>query len=92
MKNKICGSVFIIGLIGFLFPLSQVIGDLNSWNEWDHPATVSKLIRCLIFALIAIGGSMGMNILDLPFIKALFPSIDNVVSQEKLAEINKIGV
>lgn len=91
MKNKVFGSVLIIGLIGFLYPLSQVIGDLNSWNEWDHPSTVSKLIRCLIFALIAMAGAMGINVSDLPFIKSFFPC-PNVVSQDKINEINKAGV
>lgn len=86
MKNNIFSSVFIIGLIGFLYPLSQVIGDLNDWTEWDHPSTVSKLIRCLIFALIAIAGAMGINISDM--IKQYVPSY-NTVSQSKLNEINK---
>lgn len=86
-KQNIFAAAILVGAIVTLYYLSSVIGDLNSWNDWNKPVEVSKLIRCIVFGLIAFAGAIGINPKD--FIYQFLPSSSELqVSQEKINSIN----
>ena len=66
MKDKMLATAALVGLIVFLWYFSSVLADLNSWNAWDQPAEVSKMIKAAVFGLIAFAGGLGVDV------KALF--------------------
>jgi hypothetical protein len=74
--NKLALTVLIVGLIGFLYPLSSFLMDLKDWQVIDQPASVGQLVRCAVFALAAMAGAAGINV------KTLLPSLFTVEKKE----------
>lgn len=62
MKQNLLAMAALAGLIVFLWYFSLVLSDLNSWNAWDQPAEVAKMIKAGVFGLIAFSGAMGMDV------------------------------
>lgn len=55
-------TVLVVGLLGFLWPLADVVGSLQDWNEWEQPKVAGQLIRCACFGLLAVAGALGINV------------------------------
>ena len=62
VTHRILLTALIVGLVAFLWPLSQLIASLNNWTEWSQPAVSAKLIQCVIPALVAIGAALGLDL------------------------------
>ena len=62
ITHRVLLTAVIVGLIAFLWPLSQLIASLNNWTEWSQPAVSAKLIQCVIPALLAIGAALGLDL------------------------------
>ena len=60
--HRILLTAVIVGLIAFLWPLADLVASLNNWTEWSQPAAASKLIKCVIPALVAIGAALGLDL------------------------------
>lgn len=67
--NKTALTILLVGLIGFLVPLAYFLKDLNDWNVIDQPGSISRIIFCVVSALVGMAGAAGIDI------KTLLPSI-----------------
>lgn len=87
-KNTVLASAALIGLIVFLYYFSGVLSDLNSWNAWDQPAEVSKMIKAAVFGLIAFAAGIGIDVKAL--VGQFVPRFgaDNVVSDQTRADLS----
>lgn len=66
MKQSMFGTALLVGAIVFLWYFSSVLSDLNTWNAWDQPAEVAKMVKAGVFGLLAFAGAIGVDV------KALF--------------------
>lgn len=62
MKQNTLAMAVLVGFIVFLWYFSSVLTDLNSWNAWDQPAEVAKMIKAGVFGLIAFASAIGMDV------------------------------
>ena len=62
MKQNVFATAFLVGLIVFLWYFSSVLSDLTTWNAWDQPAEVAKMLKAGVFGLIAFAGAIGVDV------------------------------
>lgn len=65
MKQKVFGTAMLVGVIVFLWYASSVLADLNSWNAWDQPAEFAKMVKALVFGLMAFAAAIGVDVREL---------------------------
>lgn len=65
MKQSMFGTALLVGAIVFLWYFSSVLSDLNTWNAWDQPAEVAKMVKAGVFGLIAFAGAIGVDVKSL---------------------------
>ena len=64
-RNHLFGVACLVFLIVAGWYVSGVVGDLNSWNAWDQPAEVAKLIKAGVFGLVAFALALGIDLKSL---------------------------
>lgn len=64
-KDRSFAVVFLVGLAALLWYLSSVVGDMQSFNDWDKPAEVAKLIKAFAAMVAAMLAALGVNVRDL---------------------------
>jgi hypothetical protein len=62
LRNPLLMSGVIAMLVAVLWTMSGVIGDLQSWSAIDQPAVAGKLIKCLVYGLLALAFGLGIDI------------------------------
>ena len=62
MQQRSLAVVVLVGLVGFLYPLVDVLSKIQDWSViWDPP-NVSQLVFCAVCGLVAVGGALGLDI------------------------------
>lgn len=62
MKNKVLATAVLAGTTVFLYQLAGVVRKINDWSVIWNPPTVADLLIAVVFALIAVGAALGINL------------------------------
>lgn len=64
MKDSVLTTVVVFGLMGFLLPIYNRLGQMAAWEQFS-PADAQALTLAMLSGVAAIGAALGINIRDL---------------------------
>ena len=62
VKDRTLAGAALLGAIGFLYQLSEILMRHAEWSEFQRPAGVGEILFALVCGLTALGAALGLNI------------------------------
>lgn len=64
-KDRSLAAGALIFLIAFCWQMQEILGQHSTWTDFQTPAGVGDIARALVFALIAVAASLGLDVSNL---------------------------
>lgn len=64
-KDRTFATLLLLGLIGFLYQLSEILLRHQDWMHFKTPAGVGEIIFALVCGLAAVAAALGLDLQSL---------------------------
>lgn len=62
LKDNTLAVAAFAGLVVCLWRVSVVIGDMQTFNDWNKPVEIKNLIQAGLAGILAFGAAAGLNV------------------------------